>query len=311
MSDPNTIIFSHSQDYGYSSVDLSGLVADANDAAWIGSYMNTITSFASNPKYLSSVSGVQSFFTKGNNMVFLKSSVKSDNRLYLENSITVNAVNVFKDLTKFRNCSTDFQPLNLSLNDKNALSEALMFAALSDKTTVYCVTDKDEIIDGVRRSFFDLPPGLICRSSCIEIVGAIPEVKASVVLCKCVDGGDYESYINTIKGKSNYILIDWMGAVPVIKANISQTTYAQRVMKHIIDRYNPIFDNLGAMLHCPVQNASNYRYFDFGIDKDTYFNVVAYYIMANKYPQEQYNVFATNDEKEKIENYVLSRGIEK
>ncbi len=308
MSNLNTVVFSHSQDYGYSFIDLSGVIADKEAAAWIGSYANAITAFASNPKYISAVSSVNSYFTKGNNVVFLTSYPKTDNRLYLENSVSVGTINSGNDLHMFADFSKRFRGLNLLPEDDAALRKALLYGTLSDKTTVYCVTDNDEIIEGIQNIFFSFPPGILCRSSCIEVIGGIPEVKASVVMCKCVDSGDHEAYINTVKSKSDYILIDFMGEKPIITANITQTTYAQRAIKDIIDAYNPLFGNFLKVIHRPTVSPS-FKFFDLEIDKDTYFNVVAYLVLANKYPQNQFNVYASEEEKEKIEKYVLSRGI--
>ena len=311
MSNPNTVVFSHSQDSGYSSVDLSGIIADKEAADWIGSYVKSTTAFASNPKYLSAVSSVNSFFSRDNYMVFLESCNKKDNRLYLESRVTVNTVNAIGDLSVFMDNAyiKSIDELKLAKEDREALKKALLLAAVSDKTTVFCVGDSDDILDGVRKEFFTLPPGVLCRSSCIEAVGGIPELRASLVLCKCIDSEDYTSYINTIKSRSNYILIDCMGERVRITADIPQTTYAQRVINYIVDFRNPSVDNMCKIFHTTVRAVKGLSVFDFSVDKNTYLNTVAYFVLANNYAPDLYSVYATADEKENISKYVSSRGI--
>ncbi len=313
MSDSNTIVFSHSRDQGYSQVDLSSVVSDRETAVWLGSYINSITAFASNPKYLSAVSGVNSFFTKDSYMVFLASSVKKDNRLYLENSVTVNTVNTVKDyLTHIENNEyiKNIAQLGLFGDDYNELKKALLIAALSNRTTVYCISDNDDMLNGVRKMFFSLPPSIVCRSSCIEVVGgAVPDLKASLVLCKCVESDDCYSYSNRAKSMSNYILVDCMGGKIKISANISQTTYAQRVVKHLFDFDKFNIDVVCRTIHSSIRSVKGIKLFDYGIDKDTYFNTVAYFTLANNYPEYLSYVYATAEEKENIEKYVSSRGI--
>lgn len=312
MINQKTVVFSHKPESGYTSIDLSGVVADSQAAGWIGSYATSVTAFASNPKYLSAVSKTRSFFTKDENMVFMTSETKSDNRLYLENSVSVSSTRNGNDIVRFINYySDDLKELNMEPNDQTAFLDAMLLGMLSDKTTVYCIADKEETIEGVFKAFFDMPPGLVCRSSCIEVIGSIPEVKASVMMCKCVDGGDYEFFLNKIKSKTDYIIIDFMGAKPVITVNINNTSYAQRVLYHIIRAYNPTFRTVAVAFHCPIGNIERFKLYDYGVDKNTFFNTVAHYVLAYKYPQDKYNVYATQDEKEKIENFVVSRGIEK
>lgn len=313
MSDSNTIVFSHSQDRGYSQVDLSSIVEDKVVAEWIGSYVNNVTAFASNPKHLSAVSGVNSYFSKDNYMVFLASSVKKDSRLYLENSVTVNTVDTVRDYLSYienNKYIKDIAELSISGDDYNELKKALLLACLSDRTTVYCVSDNDDILNGVRKIFFSLPPSVVCRSSCIEVVGgAVPELKASLVLCKSVERDDCYSYSSTAKSKSNYVLIDCMGDKIKITVNISQTTYAQRAAKHIFDFAKPYVDDVCKIIHSTIRDVKGMKLFDYSIEKDAYFNTTAYFLLMNKYPQYLSNVLATADEKENISKYVSSRGI--
>lgn len=297
----NSFILSHSQTSGYDFIgNIERLIPEKNTQKWVASYISMLSEYASNPNYISQAITTKSYFVKDNYVVFLESYPKTDNRLFLERKVTVNSLKSDIDFKRFY-CSQN--PINTICVDKDFISkiyECLLCAFLSEKTTLYFLINSSDYAESLRNIIASFSQEILKWNSCVEILEKLPSIKASVAACRCIFPYDKTEFIDGIKEKSNYILVDLTADAPLIDLSISSPTYAQRSILYLLNHYR--FDNI---YYSIVEALNMYK---ISIENKTaFFNTICYLTTLNNFGDKIYEISMSAKEKEEI-NLMLTKG---
>lgn len=297
----NSFILSHSQTGGYDFTgNIEKLISEKSTRKWVASYISMLSEYASNPNYISQSITTKSYFVKGDYVIFLESYPRTDNRLFLERKVTVNSQKSDIDFKRFYNSQ---KPINAICMDKDFISkiyECLLCTFLSENTTLFFLIDSSDYAETLRNIIASFSQEILKWNSCIEILEKIPSVKASSVICRCIFPCDKTEFVDGIKEKSNYILVDLTADTPLIDLSISSPTYAQRSVLYLLNHYR--FDNIYYsiveslnMYKNPIENKTNF------------FNTICYLTTLNNFGDKIYKISMSVKEKEEI-NLMLTRG---
>lgn len=301
----NSFILSHSQTSGYDFTgNIEKLIPDKDTQNWVASYISSLSEYASNPNYLSQDITTKSFFVKGDYVIFLEAYPKVDNRLFLERKITVASR---KDNVDFNSLYESNQSVTAKSFDEifsSKIKEYLLCAFLSENTTLYFLIDDSDRTEALRNMIFSFHRELLIRNSCVEVLGKIPPIKASAVTCRCVLQSDKTGFLNEIKGKSNYILVDLTSGTQSIEVSVSSPTYAQRAVVYLLEHYSFDFDNIYYSLDESLE--LNMHKIPTN-SKTVFFNTIFYLTILNNFDDKIYEISMSAKEKEDI-NLMLNKG---
>lgn len=304
MSNANNVfVLSHSS-AGYDFGDgIKQIVKNPETLNYIKSYVDSITGYASDTNYMSASFVSKSYFVKDNYAVFVEAYPKRDNRLFLEIKLTVEDISASLDI--FTEKGRDTEGLSaIPSQTATFIANAMLMACVAEKTKLYClVNNSDEkIIDALNSLLFKLPPKVLCKANCIDVIGKFPEIKTYSAICRVITPSDKAYFENEIKGSSNCVIIDFTGEKPFIKFNVSRPTYAQTVIWGLMQNKISAFNNFRTTLS------------KFGAietdNKSVHFNAVAYeMLMSNaKFAPFVPEFPATAEEIEAIKEYLSTRG---
>ncbi len=304
-ADKNCLIISHNAENGYDFYDnVCKLVKEKEVQNYVASYISMLTSYASEPKYVSRKISTTSYFTKDNYAFWLTSTPKKDSRFFLESEIRLLdfkdlPINLSKHSFSSAKCESAFK------NEKFKIlfQKGMMLALLSKSTTMYLLVDEDSAVEDVFFSFFKFDRVFLCRNSCVEVIGKIPEVTAAVIICRCLCDEDKYAFIHKIESKSNYVLVDLVSQEPNIVTDIKYPSYSQSVLSKIQSD-----KGFAEIYNTFVKTAKSLNETDLRISKDVFYNAVSYCCLRQRYAEYIKRIPASSKEKSDIEKYLMSRG---
>lgn len=285
-----TFVLSHSSS-GYDFTgNIDRLIDDYSTRMWIKSYISLLTEYASLPGYIAAPVTTKSYFCTGDHVIFTESYPQKDSRMFLESKVTIDTKQNNLDFVGFFNSGIDCSVPESTFFNK--LREAFLTAFVSEQTVIYCITRDDSEVNVVRQIISDFSQKLLKSNSCIEVIGEIPSVKTSAVICRCILSQDKSMFLNEIKRKDNCITVDLTAEKPTIDICIDTPTYAQRCLTHLFSKYN--FENI----YYSIEEIENLP-----IDatrKNAYYNTLCFLMAYQNFRADSFVVPATINEKNEI-----------
>ena len=290
-------ILSHSRNSGYDfGNSLDEIISDKHLQEWIKSYISVLTEYASDSKYVSKEIATRSYFTKDDYAVILNSYTNKDNRFFLESKVAVTDLRCTD--VNFCNFVTESNIFS-KISDIESLEKiliAILISFVGENTTLYCLADNEKIVNLFFSLVYSLDQRLLYKNACVEVMGNIPSIYSSIVLCRCVESRDRESFLDKINRNNNSILVDLTNSEPKITYKIAHPTFAQLCVKHLSAKYNgeSIYFSLVESLDCATKFVLK--------NKRSFFNIVSFFCVRTNYPDDMKQLSMTSEEKYEIES---------
>jgi len=259
-----------------------------------------LSDYASSPNYISLPFRNKSFFNKDNYVIFTESLPKMDNRYFLESKITVFRKN---DVIDFEGLYGSPETAPKLCADKDFILKVKAFCLcsfVSDNTTIYFLTNGSDNTEAIRGIVGGYSQDILMCNSCVEVMEKLPSIKTSAAICKCYLPKDKSEFLSEIKSKSNYFLVDLTGDVPEVSASLMSSTYAQRMILHLLNYYE--FDNIYYSITEVIENRNIIEN-----DKNKYFNAVCCLTVLSNFREKLNEISMTSKEKNDID-IILSKG---
>lgn len=286
-------IISHGTNAGFGfGNELAEVVSETMTQQWIKSYISSITSYASNERYLAKGISSVSYFTKDGYVVVMRSKVKEDEGLHLESE-----VNVINSRLK-RICYSSFaQEHGNAPGDKafrDGLRLAVLTALLGEDTKLYCIADDtDAAVNVFRSTVYGFNEKIMDKSALVEAVSDVPAVFSPVFLCRCIEPSDYDTFCKRAAADNNSIIVDFKGTKQ-IKYNLSAPTFAQRFLIKLTEKYG--FDGVYAALENAIASSAIHD----APTRRGLFNAWAYLCIKNRFRNDGSSLSMTAEEKEEL-----------
>lgn len=287
-------ILSHNSQSGYDYGEcFNKIIKDMQTQNWIKSYIEMITDYASDSRYMSNDFKCISYFVKENYLTIVKSYPKKDDRLFLESEVSIVDVS---------QCKINFAALkresNLSITvfDDGFISNlncAILTTLLSENTTLYCISNNNNILATFYESLYSFDKRILLRNSCTEAIGDIPKVNSSIVICRCLISDDYNRFKRKIENDPNCIIIDFMDE-PTIKFRISCPSFAQACLNTLVNQYG--WESwYYSLLETMDKNEKRVSF-----SKRAYFNAMSFFCLRANYPSEVRRLTISTEEKDEL-----------
>ena len=291
-SPKKTFFLSHSSE-GYDfSGNIENLISEHSVQMWVKSYISMLTEYASIPGYASAPITTKSFFNTYENVVLIESYPRNDGRVFLESKVTIESKSDNIEFARFLMSNAEFSEYDDSFVSK--LYESLLLTLFSDHTVLYCIAEKESDVNLMRNIISEISQEILKSNSCIEIIGNIPPVKKSVVICRCIFPTDKDKFLSEARCDDNYTLIDFTESAPTIHICLNTPTYAQQCLSKLFFKYN--FDNIyysiEELIKIPLSK-ENMR---------SYYNTLCFLMTYKNFRSDVFEITMTPSEKEEIKS---------